>query len=270
MKKFKQKTILIIASAAVILIGVIIFAVSQNGLRDYQQIARKGVLRVATDYSSTDYFITGDTVAGFQYELINALCDSLHLRPEWRIENSLEQNIRDLEAGKIDIIARNIPVNLNLRERLLFSSSIIQIPQVLVQRKAEYNNGKQPIRNQLLLGGETVVVPQNSPNILRLRNLSNEIADTICVQEKPQYEEEQLMILVAKGDIDYTVSNRQTAQQNAPHLPELDIATAISFTQMQAWAMRPSSPVLKEKIDSFLINFLQTKDYRDIYRKYYK
>jgi membrane-bound lytic murein transglycosylase MltF len=102
------------------------------------------------------------------------------------------------------------------------------------------------------------------------KNLESEIADTIYIQEMPNYEAEQLIMMVAKGDIDFAVCDAQVARINATLMPEIDIQTAISFTQMQSWAMRPSSTELQAKVDSFLIHFLETKAYRDIYRKYYK
>ncbi|MDR3704956.1 MAG: transporter substrate-binding domain-containing protein [Paludibacteraceae bacterium] len=267
----EQKRKIILASGLILvllLVGIIWISSKGGKLRDYKEINRKGVLRVATDYSSIDYYIKGDTAVGFQYELIQILCDSLHLKPEWVIENSLEKNVDDLLKGKVDIIARNIPITSELRKRVAFSSPIIQLPQVLVQRKAEFNNGTDPIRNQLLLAGKTVYVPKKSPNILRLRNLADEIADTIIVKEMPRYEAEQLMMMVAKGDIDYAVCDMQIAKQNALLMPELDVETAVSFTQMEAWAMRPSSPALETRINNFLKKFLQKKAYRDICRKY--
>jgi membrane-bound lytic murein transglycosylase F len=264
----KRKIILASVLILILLFGIIWISSRGGKLRDYKEINRKGVLRVATDYSSIDYYIKGDTAVGFQYELIQILCNHLHLKPEWVIENSLEKSVDDLLKGKVDIIARNIPITSELRKRVAFSLPIIQLPQVLVQRNAEYNKGIEPIRNQLLLAGKTVYVPKKSPNILRLRNLADEIADTIIVKEMPRYEAEQLMMMVAKGDIDYAVCDMQIAKQNAQLMPELDVETAVSFTQMEAWAMRPSSPALETRVNDFLKKFLQTKAYRDICRKY--
>jgi len=254
----------------IIVSTTIFFVFRSNHIRDYYEIQRKGVLCVSTDYSSVDYFIEGDTAKGFQYELVNVLCDSLHVKPEWKVENSLDKSMSDLKDGDIDLIARNIPVTTTLRDQVLFSTPILCIKQVLVQRKAEYNKGIPPLRNQLNLAKKTVYVPSKSPTILRMKNLESEIADTIFVKEMPNYETEQLMMMVAKGDIDYAVCDAQTAKINAQLMPEIDIQTAISFTQMQSWAIRPSSTELHAKVDSFLVHFLKTKAYRDIYRKYYK
>jgi membrane-bound lytic murein transglycosylase MltF len=269
MKKHWSILIFITASVFICIIAGLIYNKKSN-LKDFEEIISAGELRVATDYNSIGYYISKDSILGFQYELVNALCDSLHIKPVWTIENDLTKSLDLLRKGKIDLIARNIPITTELRQTVAFSHPIAQLPQVLVQRKAAYNSGITPIRSQLALAGKTVYIPYKSPNILRLKNLADEIADTIIIKEIPNYETEQLMMMVAKGDIDFAVCDRLSAQKNLESLPELDIATAISFTQMQAWAMRPESEELKQKVDSFLIDFLQTKQYRDIYRTYYK
>lgn len=266
--KTTVKEIIVLSSITVVFLLFQYFRAEE--LRDFTQIDTKGELRVATDYSSLSYFIAGDTVMGFQYEIVNKLCKKLDLTPVWVVENSLDKNIEALENGEVDIIARNIPVTSELRKKLAFSEAIIQLPQVLVQRKAEYNKGVEPIRNQLLLAGKQVYVPENSPNILRLQNLADEIADTILVKQIPHYESEQLMMMVANGDIDFAVCDLQIAKRNALLLPQLDIQTAVSFVQLQAWAMRPGSNALREEVDTFLKKFLKTKAYRDIYRRYFK
>ncbi len=266
----QNKKMIGIAASAILILFVITCSVENSEFRDYDEIVESGKLRVVTDYNSINYYIFGDTAVGFQYDLVNALCDSLNLKPEWVIENSFDESLRMLDDGDIDLIARNIPITTELKEQVLFSVGIIQLPQVLVQRKAEFNNDEEPIRNQLLLAGKTVYVPKNSPSILRINNLADEIADTIHIVQDDKYESEQLMMMVAKGEIDYAVCNRQIAKKNAVMMPELDINTAVGFTQLQAWAMNLSSDMLKQKVDSFLKKFTHTKDFREIYKKYYK
>lgn len=266
-----KSTIKEISVITSIMVLVLLFQfLKGDELRDFRQINKKGELRVVTDYSSLSYFIAGDTVMGFQYEIVNKLCKKLKLNPVWVVENSLDRSIDMLNAGKVDVIARNIPITSELRKKLAFSEPIIQLPQVLVQRKAEFNNGIEPIRNQLLLAGKKVYVPENSPNILRLKNLADEIADTIIVKQIPHYESEQLMMMVANGDIDFAVCDLQVAKRNTLLMPQLDISTAVSFPQLQAWAMRPDAKALQEEVNGFLHKFLQTKAFRDIYRRYFK
>ena len=60
------------------------------------------------------------------------------------------------------------------------------------------------------------------------------------------------MIMVAKGDIDYAVCDQQIARMTQKKLPEVDILTDVSFTQLQSWAVRKDSPVLLDSLNSWL------------------
>lgn len=40
--------------------------------RDYAEIAANGTLRAATEYNSISFYVDGDTLSGFHYELIEA------------------------------------------------------------------------------------------------------------------------------------------------------------------------------------------------------
>ncbi|MBP5307227.1 MAG: transporter substrate-binding domain-containing protein [Paludibacteraceae bacterium] len=238
--------------------------------REESQVWNPPVLRVITDYNSIDYFLSSDTVMGFQYELVERLCREKGWKAEWMVENSLQRSLEALANGEVDLIARSLPVTIETKEKVAFTIPILHFRQVLVQRSEETNNGKKPIRNQLQLAGKTVYVPEGSPNIMRLRNLSKEIADTIIIRQLPHYETEQLMFMVAHGDIDYVVCDEEIARKNIVQLPQLDINTAISFNQMQAWALRPSDTTLLHNIDSFLVRYIKSDEYKRLTSSYFR
>ena len=51
-------------------------------------------------------------------------------------------------------------------------------------------------------------------------------------------------MMVAGGDIDFTVCDEVLARKLAKEMPEIDVDTDISFTQLESWAVRKESPVL--------------------------
>lgn len=110
---------------------------------------------------------------------------------------------------------------------------------------------------------------KGSPSILRIRNLGNEIGDTIYVNEIDKYGSEQLIALVAHGDIDYAVCDESIARTAIDSLPQLDINTAISFTQFYSWGVSKQSPMLLDSLNSWLSTFRESIEYQQIYRKYY-
>ncbi len=236
--------------------------------RDYKEIMISGVLNVVTDYNTFGYHVAGDSTVGFQYEMIKILEKDWNIKIDIFLENSLDNNLKGLEMGKYDIVARNIPINSALRDNFNFTQFMFKDKQVLVQRKQEFNDNIAPIRQHLDLAKKTIFVHRDSPIILRLQNLSNEIGDTIYIEQNDIYEEEQLVMMVAGGDIDFTVCNEKVAKRLALELPEIDIETDISFTQLESWAVRKSSPVLLDSLNSWLINLFESEKFKKTLKKY--
>jgi membrane-bound lytic murein transglycosylase MltF len=242
---------------------------SHKEIRDLPEIQEEGVLNITTDYSQLDYYVDGDTIQGFQYELSQAISELSGLEVRINLEMNLEKSFEDLDNNRCDIIARNLPKTQALADKYLFTEPIILNKQVLVQRVKDEGE-KDVIRNQLHLAGKTVHIPKNSPARVRLENLSTEIGDSIVIVEDELYSEEQLAAMVASGDIDYTVCDKHTAAACKKLLPELDINTDVSFTQLQSWAIRKDSPILLDSLNSWLNKIKESGLYDKIYRKYYK
>ncbi len=237
--------------------------------RDYAGIMKEGVLRVVTEYNSLSYFVDGDTISGFQYELAHAFAKAKGLRLDIRPEMSFDKRLEGLSNGNYDIIAYNILATSELKDSLLLTSPILLNKQVLIQRKAGGKNTTF-IKSQLDLAHKILHVVKGSPSILRIRNLSNEIGDAIYIKEVEKYGSEQLMAMVAHGDINYAVCDESIALASIDSFPQLDIHTDISFTQFYSWGVSKKSPVLLDSLNSWLKTFAKSKEYQRIYKKYYK
>lgn len=238
--------------------------------RDYPEIKEEGILRVMMEYNPSDYYVEDDTILGFQYELCQAIARLSGMEVQIHLEMSLEKSFEMLDQQQVDVIARNIPITSESKEKHLFTDPIILNKQVLVQRTAKANQGQSPIRNQIHLGKKKLYIPKNSPALLRIKNLEHEIGDTIYIEEDELYSDEQLIIQVAKGDIDFAVCNQQNAERMAKQYPEIDIQTDISFTQLQSWAVRMESPILLDSLNHWLDTLKKNGLYDKVYNRYYK
>jgi len=248
----------------------------KHTLSDLEQIQEKGKLVVVTDYNSTSYFIYRGQPMGYQYQMLQELANFLDLRLEVKVSNDLEDSFSNLNQGNIDLIAINLTVTADRKERVTFTYPHTQTRQVLVQRMPEnYKNMHQSqlndslIRDQLDLAGKKVYVQKGSVYAVRLQSLSNEIGADINIVQVP-VESEQLIQMVARGEIDYTVTDENVAKVNKSYFPYLDVATAVSFTQNLAWAVRKGSTELKTEIDTWLEDFKTTRRYAVIYNKYFE
>ncbi|MDR1407196.1 MAG: transporter substrate-binding domain-containing protein [Tannerella sp.] len=268
-KRLLVAYIFLLVSAICLTVVLIYFKPMRFPVRDYPQIHEEGVLRIVTEYDYTGYYVSGDRIEGFQYALSREIARLSGMEVLMYLEMSLGKSFYGLSAGQYDIVARNIPVTSELKERYLFLDPVMLNRQVLVQRTAAANFGIEPLRNQLNLAHKTLRVPAESPALLRLANLQREIGDTIFVIEDPLYSSEQLCIMVAGGDIDFAVCDLQVAQRLKKLFPALDIDTDISFTQLQSWAVRRNATVLADSLNCWLKRIRDSGVYDRIYREYY-
>lgn len=272
--KYKKRFILYIVLLAIVLfiMYVIRTRMQAEGYhpRDISEIEQDDTLRIVTDYTPLSYYVSGDTISGFDYELAKLISKRSGLQVEVYPEVSLSKSVKGLQEGRYDIIGRPIPVTTGSKENFLFTDPILLNKQVLVQKKAEYNNGKEPIRDQLDLAGKHLYIISDAPTRLRIMNLAHEIGDTIYVNEETTYGDEQLIIMVAKGEVEFAVCDETIAREMSKHYPEIDYSTDISFTQFQSWALRQSSPGLLDSVNIWLKDIKNTPEFQALKQKYYK
>ncbi len=235
----------------------------------------RGSITAITDYNSTNYFVYRGEPMGYQYELLNLLAEHLGLNLDVIVNNDLDESFDCLINGSCDLLAKNVTVTRERSHLVDFTVPHSQTRQVLIQRKPDnwqHMTGRELdlhlIRNPLELGGKTVHVQRNSAYAARLRNLMEEIGDTIIIVEVGNVAE-NLITMVAEGEISYTVSDEHIARVNNTYFDNIDIGTAISFPQNLAWAVRKGDTHLRDSIDKFLSNFKSTVEYRLLYAKYF-
>ncbi|NDW11305.1 glutamine ABC transporter substrate-binding protein [Bacteroides sp. 214] len=242
--------------------------------RDYPAISKEGILRAVTEYNSISYFLNEDnTISGFNYELIKAFAHNQGLQLEIVPEMGFDNRTKALSNGVYDVIADGIPTTNQWKDSLLLTTPITLSRQVLVQRKpspqADSTTTKF-VKSQLDLAHKTLYVEKGSPSILRIHNIEHEIADTIHIEEVEKYGPEQLIAMVAHNNIDYAVVDEVIAKALIDSFPQLDIHTKISFTQFYSWGVNKESPALLDSLNVWLKAYTNSKEYRQMYRKYFK
>ncbi|MCA1744730.1 MAG: transporter substrate-binding domain-containing protein [Bacteroidales bacterium] len=243
---------------------------------DLPKILESGKIRVVTNYNSTNYFVYKGQPMGYQFEMLQEFANFMGVKLEVTVSNDLQANFEALQNGQLDIIASSLAVTRETENFVAFTEPHSFSRQVLVQQaytpeqSGDMNIKFNPlIRNQLELAGKSIYVQKGSAFVQRLRNLANEIGDSIHIVEIPDYEVEQLIELVAEGEISYTVCDENLAKVNLNFYPNLDVETAISFPQKQAWAVNKGAPELLNAVNNWMVGFTKTARYQRIYRKYF-
>lgn len=244
---------------------------------DLDVIESRGKIVAITDYNSISYFIYRGTPMGYQYELLQDLANKLDLQLEIRVSNNLEKDFEDLANHNVDLLAINLTVTAERQKIMNFTLPIMETRQVLVQlsesqRKkndASYDGSKK-VNSLLDLAGKTVYVVKNSAFAERLHNVESEIGDSINIVEVEKIDSEQLIEQVAKGEIDYCVTDEDVAMINQTYYPSLDIGTVVSFPQNMAWAVSKDNPVLLDSVNSWISKMKGSTHHMVLYKKYFK
>ncbi|MDE6038296.1 MAG: transporter substrate-binding domain-containing protein [Duncaniella sp.] len=222
---------------------------------------RGDTINVAIAYSPMSLYRYGDTIGGFNYEMMRDMASMYGDKFKFFPVTSVSESLDRLEQGDYDILVADIAATASLKERFRFSVPVYTDRLVLVSRDTTATT-------PLALAGQQVWAVAGSPAAERLANLSREIGDSIHIQDTHTYTAEQLVMLVNAGEIERAVVNQEVAQKLRPECPAINISAQISFSQFQSWIMNKNSTTLADTIDAQIERFRHTPAYTTLTRKY--
>ncbi|MCM1355994.1 MAG: transporter substrate-binding domain-containing protein [Staphylococcus sp.] len=255
----------IVLSLALIAVAVVVTVrqcstpIARNG---YEYVRGCGdTINVAIDYSPMSLYRYGDSLAGFNYEMMKEMAalygDNVKFYPIASVNEALD----DLKNGVYDVVISDLPVTTSRRESYHFTEPVYLDKQVLISLDTT-------IRSRLDLAGKEVWALEGSPAAERIGNLSREIGDTIYVRDDSIRSAEQLFMLTALGKIPRAVINSAKASMLAKDYPDVDISTPVSFTQFQSWVVDKDNKALADTLDSQIRRFKATPQYAALIERY--
>lgn len=246
--------------------------------RDFEEIKKSGKLRALLAYSSTSYFLYRGRPMGYEYELLERLAEEFNLELEITVSEDLNSLLLELNKGTVDIVAYGLAITTERKKKAAFTDYLYLTNQVLVQRKPENwrkltldNIKRKLVQDPIELINDTVSVRFSSSYFDRLQNLSKEIGGTIVIDTlKGKLATAEIIKMVADGEINYTLADKNLAQINASFFPILDVSVPVSFSQRIAWAVNKNSDDFLAKINQWIENEKKRNDYYVIYNKYFR
>lgn len=272
MKKRIKLYLLLLAIVLVIMAMIRFYILSNQEIvveipvRDLSQIEQEGILRIVTDYTPMNYYLEDDSIIGFDYEISKLLSQQSGLEVQVYPEVDLGKSLHGLATNQYDIVARQLPVTLDTITQYTYLEPIQHGKLVLVQALSDT---APPLRSQLDLAQKTIYHASSPAIAHRLQNLSQEIGDTIYLVAEQQYGVEQLLMLVAKGEIAFVACDEAMAKQMCAIYPQLDAETHLGFSQFQSWVIRGDNPILLDSLNSWMDEIKQSVAYKSIYDTYF-
>ena len=255
----------LILSLTLIAVGILVSVrecsspVAHNG---YEFVRGRGdTINVAIDYSPMSIYRYGDTLGGFNYEMMKEMASMYGYKVKFYPVASVQEALTDLEKGKYDVVISDIPVTASQRDNFRFTEPVYLDKQVLISRDTT-------LRSQLDLAGKPVWVVAGSPAAERLENLSREIGDEIPLRQDSLHSAEQLFMLTALGEVPRAVVNEGLARRLAKEYPDVDISTPVSFTQFQSWVVNKNRKALADTLHAQMRRFKTTEQYSELVKRY--
>ena len=239
-----------------------------NANHDLQQIKDSNELVVLTMYGSTSYFIYRGQEMGFQYELAQQFAQSLGLKMEVKVARNVADMERKLINGEGDLIAYNLPITKEGKNRVTYCGNEIITHQVIVQQTGRQTRPLKDVTE--LIGKEVYVKPGKYYE--RLVNLNQELGGGILIKKvtSDSIGVEDLIAQVSEGKIQYTVADNDIARLNATYFPNLNIHLSISFDQRSSWAVRRDCPLLAQAANEWFKRNKTSNAYRSSAKRYFE
>ncbi|PID88700.1 MAG: lytic transglycosylase F [Bacteroidia bacterium] len=232
-----------------------------------QEIKERGKLRAVIGYNVTGYFVYNGLTMGFQYEMLQAFAEHLNVQLELTVNDNLAVSFDELDSGKADLLAMNLVATPQRISKYNLSIPHSSSHQVLVQRNRQEN--KNYIDSIPQLAGKTVHVVKESSYEKQLQAISETLTPPVHIVSVDSLLSGDLIKMVAKGEIDFTIADNHNAIANNHYHKNIDVAMRISDDEEFTWAIRKNSDDLAKEVDNWLKQFKKTRHYSYINHRYF-
>jgi len=260
--------------------------------RDLGDIKKGGTLTVLAPYNSTTYFVYRGEPLGYEYELLQSFAKSEGLELKMVVVADPKSLFAILNSGEGDIAADRLVPTADSQTDVSFTNALYRTEPVLVQQDAppekagkgtekKLNPGPADqlpavdIQARLItrpaqLSGRTVTLPEQSPYGRTLVEVSDEISGEIHVVEiGGQIQDEALAEKVAKGEVQFTVMQKNLADLKEAEFKNLKVRPILSKSHSVAWAVRKNSPDLLNALNKWIDEKQNGSFFDKLYQKYF-
>src|SRR5882724_5652762 len=259
--------------------------------RDLADIKQRGALTVVAPYNSTTYFIYRGEPLGYEYELLQSFAKAQRLELKMVVVADSKSLFSILNSGEGDIAANRIVPTPDNETDVSFTRALYRTEPVLVQQDeppAKAGKGTEKalaagpadqlpeidIQARLItrpaqLSGKTVTLPEQSPYNRTLIELGDENSGEIHVVEMGAVQDEELAQKVARGEVQFTVMQKNLADLKEAEFKNLKVRPIISKSHSVAWAVRKNSPELMKALNSWIEEKQNGALFDRLYQKYF-
>ena len=256
--KWKKTALILVIFLSVFFFG---FHSKEDAL---EKIISSGEITMITWNNAHCYYSYRNNPIGFEYDLARAFSDYLGVNLKVFIPLTRSDLIHALNNGHGDFIAASMSITPSRKKIVDFSDAYFNNQQVVIINKNNYH-----IRTLSDLKGKTVYVPLGTLYEERLRQLRDEGLDINIRSVGGHTSTEELIGMVAKNEIEATITDSNIALLNRRYYPDIKISFPIGDTQFLGWAVKKGEKQLLNRINEFIKQITKNRNYEKTYNEYY-
>jgi len=240
--------------------------------RDWEEIKQDSVITILAENSPASYFIYRGRNMGFEYELLYEFSKDMNIRLQIQMVNDLDEMFELLDNCEGDIIACNLTVTESRKQHIDFSTSYLNTHEVLVQRIPHDTDTVSILITELEeLRNKKIHVWKGSSFYDNLLVLNDKLdLNLSIVPMEGEVISEELIRMVAEGEIDYTVADENVAKIDLNYYDNIDIGVNMSAQQEIAFGLRKGTTTFLDTLNHWLNEKKNRSTIGEVKRKYFE
>lgn len=229
-----------------------------------KEIQESGKLKVLTRFDPTTYYEGPEGFTGLEYDLVQLFAKRIGVKAEFIVPENFGQLIGRIMVGDAHIAAAGITVTDSRKKRMRFAPAYRRITEQLIYR----SGNKRPKKIPDLYNGILEII-NGSSHVSTLTRLRKEFTG-LEWNANTDLESFELLDLVDKGLIDYTVADSNQVLLIRRYYPKLYVAFDISKPRNLAWALpNTEDSSLYEATVEFFLAIKQNGKLKELIEKHY-
>ncbi|MDO4430149.1 MAG: membrane-bound lytic murein transglycosylase MltF [Lonepinella koalarum] len=238
----------VIIATSLLLWAIDMIFPSVSGLTEenhYTQVKERGTLIIGTINNPVTYFTNETGQAGLEYELAQAFADYLGVKLKVITKENNEQLFEALNKGEINIAAANLLFQSDKAAQFQLGPAYNSASWQLVYRKGE----NRP-RSLAEINGKLVIADGSElAEILRSTSMDTKIEWSLSHNQS----QEELLLQVAEGKIDYTIANSIDVLAIQQIKPQLAVAFDVTDESGVHWYLAKNA---YNELQAALLDFM--------------
>ncbi len=237
-----------------------------------ERVRQDGYLVVVTRQSPTTYYQGPYGEMGLEHELSSRFARSLGVRLKYIIPESHEDIFKLVKDGKAHLAAAGLSITEAAKKHVRFGPVYQKITQQLI-----YRLGSKRPRSIKDLYNKKIRIKAGSAHSVRLHQLKKKYP-LLAWEESTENETEELMDMVWRKKLDYTIADSNEVATIQRYYPELRVAFDLTdkdeqgkpVSQKVAWAFRRDNDnSLYDEAVKFFLRLKKTGELEQLRERYY-